>query len=189
MSTYTLILQTIASFTGVATSTSMIIAYRQLRLATRNSQMTFEDALAREYRQMANRVPVKALLGEGLDAAELSLLLPNFYWYFDLSNEQVFLRRHGRVSDLTWSNWADGIANNMGRPAFAQAWAEIQRRPTMAFADLRRFVADGFRADPIRWTNPAPSAAAPAQHQPQSPRTEPRRALTRDGSQENAAAA
>ena len=162
MSAYTLTLQTIASLTGIATSTSLIIAFRQWRLAARNSQLQFEDALAREYRQVANRLPVRALLGECLSADDLEDALPAFYWYFDLTNEQVFLRRHRRVSEQTWSSWADGIRRTMGRPAFAQAWLQIQRGPIGPFAELRRFAKSGFTDDPARWgpiTASAPTAA------------------------------
>lgn len=152
MSAYTLTLQTIASLTGIATSTSLIIAYRQFRLATRHSQTAFEDALSREYRQVAGRLPLRALMGEDLGAQELDAALPHFYWYFDLTNEQVFLRRNGRVSDLTWRSWVQGVEANMSRPAFRRAWAEIERSPVRPFAELRRLVRSGFRTDPSCWS-------------------------------------
>lgn len=142
MSTYPLILQTISSLTGIATTTSLIIAYRQWRLATRNSQVAFEDAMAREYRQVANRLPLKALLGQPLDDAERSLALPQFFWYFDLTNEQAFMRRHGRISDETWVLWREGILATLQRPAFAEAWAIISAANPEAFRDLRALLAD-----------------------------------------------
>ncbi|TVQ31441.1 MAG: hypothetical protein EA376_09405 [Phycisphaeraceae bacterium] len=151
MITYTLILQTVGSLTGVATSTSLIIAYRHLRLVNRNSQIAFEDALSREFRQVVNRLPLRALLGESLTDAELSASLTSFYWYFDLTNEQVFLRRHGRVSALTWRNWSEGVERTMRRPAFARAWSELDAGAVGVFNDLRRFVDEGFGADPIEW--------------------------------------
>jgi hypothetical protein len=152
MSTYTTILQTIASLTGIATSTSMFIAYRQLKLASRNSQLTFEDALAREFRQVATRVPLAALLGDDLASDKFSDVLPTFYWYFDLSDEQVFQRRFGRVSDVTWANWSAGIHATMRRPAFARAFAEITARMPEAFPDLRAFIAESPQTDPQGWS-------------------------------------
>jgi hypothetical protein len=149
MITYALTLQTIASFTGIATSTSMIIAYRQLRLASRNSQLSFEDALAREFRQVANRIPFAAVLGGEISDAEFKEALPAFYMYFDLSDEQVFQRRHGRVSDLTWANWAEGIRDTVSRPAFARALEHILAQRSDAFSDLRRFLDEG--GDPEEW--------------------------------------
>lgn len=151
MLTYALTLQTIASLTGIATSTSMIIAYRQLRLASRNSQLSFEDALAREFRQVASRIPFAALLGSEISEQELSDALPAFYMYFDLSDQQVFQRRHGRVSDLTWANWADGIRDTIGRPAFAKALHAILSRRPEAFSDLRQFLDAPAGDDPEEW--------------------------------------
>lgn len=190
MSAYTLTLQTIASLTGIATTTSLIIAYRQWRLAARNSQLSFEDALAREYRHVAHRVPIKALLGDGLNADELQDALPAFYWYFDLTNEQVFLRKHRRVSDTTWSSWSEGIRRQMGRPAFVQAWLQIQRGPIGPFAELRRFAKSGFADDPAAWRSEPdrhqtadPLTRAPATQrqsaQPAQPATPRRRHLSR----------
>lgn len=149
--TYQIVLQTVASLTGIATTTGLFIAYRQFRLATRQSQTTFEDALAREYRQVAHRLPVRALLGDALPESREALALDEFYWYFDLTNEQVFLRRIGRVSDDAWRNWRDGIASNLRKPAFAKAWEEIGRRAPGSFTELRRLEAAGFRTDPRSW--------------------------------------
>lgn len=151
MSIYPLILQTVASLTGIATTTGLFIAYRQFRLATRQAQTTFEDALAREYRQVAHRIPVRALLGDDLPESQSGIALDEFYWYFDLTNEQIFLRRNGRVSDATWANWRDGIRANLRKPAFARAWGEIARRAPGSFNDLRRLERGGYRDDPRGW--------------------------------------
>jgi hypothetical protein len=139
---YALVLQSIASLTGIATSTSMLIAYRQLRLATRNTQVTFEDALAREFRQVSMRMPLKALLGQPLDADEMEASLAAFYWYFDLTNEQLFLRRHGRISETVWRSWEEGIERAMRRPAFADAWRRITAGSDTTFAELRAFLVE-----------------------------------------------
>lgn len=174
MTVYTLILQTIASLTGIATTTGLFIAYRQFRLATRQAQMTFEDALAREYRQVAHRLPVKALLGGELPSSQSGLALDEFYWYFDLTNEQVFLRRHGRVSDPAWGNWSEGIRENLRKPAFAVAWEEISRRAPGSFNDLRRLEAEGFGGDPRAWGKaPVAPGAATKEDRPHPSATGP----------------
>lgn len=149
MSTYTIILQTIASLTGIATSTSMIIAYRQLRLASRNSQASFEDNLAREYRRILGKLPLKALLGQELDPAALDAALPDFYAYFDLTNEQLMLRAQGRVSESTWHVWREGIASNLAKPAFAAAWQRIGNVPDVGLTMIAQFVAHRTVRDPF----------------------------------------
>lgn len=137
MEQYKLVLQTVDSLTGVATSVGLFIAYRQFRLATRQALATFEDALAREYRQVAHRLPVRALLGEPLPDDELERALVDFYWYFDLTNEQLHLCRHRRISDETWRNWREGIRAHMRKPAFAAAWRAVSDRAPHAFRELR----------------------------------------------------
>lgn len=164
---YSLLLQSIASLTGIATSTSMIIAYRQLRLATRNTQVTFEDALAREFRQVSMRMPLKALIGQPLDDAEMEASLAAFYWYFDLTNEQLFLRRHGRISETVWRSWEEGIERAMRRPAFAAAWARITQGSDTTFNELREFlaaraVATDSAIAATEATTAAPKSRAPA---------------------------
>ena len=62
----------------------------------------FEDDLAREYRQLAREIPTKALLGEELTPKEHGYAFPLFFHYIDLSNEQIFLRKNGRISAQTW---------------------------------------------------------------------------------------
>lgn len=77
--------------------------------------------------------------------------MPTFYHYIDLSNEQIFLRQHGRVSAETWENWRGGIKSNLSRPAFKQAWKEIGGRAHDIFDELRRLEKSGYQDDPFRW--------------------------------------
>ncbi len=169
---YKIILQTIASLTGIATTTGLFIAYRQFRLATRQSQTTFEDALSREYRQVAHRLPVRALLGDELPESRETLALDEFYWYFDLTNEQVFLRRTSRVTDATWLSWCEGIATNLRKPAFAKAWEEVKARAPDSFRELRRLEGSSFRADPRDWGRERTSQRE-ARAEEKRPATEP----------------
>src|SRR5205807_1580893 len=74
-----------------------------------------------------------------------------FVHYVDLTNEQVFLRCIGRVSDETWENWCDGIRDMLARPAFGVAWSEIKRRAPHSFEELRHLEDSGFTADPKQW--------------------------------------
>jgi len=135
----------------VATALGVFFAGWQLLAAKRQSITEFEDSLGREYREIAQRLPVEALLGGSLDESELKEALDCFYHYIDLSNEQTFLRMNGRVTRETWRNWADGIRGNLSRPAFRAAWEEISRRATDSFSELRRLEASDFKADPRAW--------------------------------------
>ncbi len=159
MQRWTLDLQGLAS---IATALGVLFAGWQLLLAKRQATTTFEDSLSGEFRAIAQRIPVRALLGEALTTEEAQATLAEFYHYVDLTNEQVFLRMNGRVTKATWLNWADGIASVLSRPAFKEAWQHIKQRAPDSFEELRRLEECGFQADPRSWrrTRPRmPSAA------------------------------
>ncbi len=138
-------------FATVATPVAVLLAWWQLRLTKEQSVVTFEDSLAREYRELAGRLPIGVLLGEQISDTEYSKTLDDLYRYVDLSNEQVFLRINRRITKKTWQNWADGIKTNVSRPVFKRAWQEIKRRAPDSFAELRRLEESDFAADPARW--------------------------------------
>jgi hypothetical protein len=128
---------TLTVFSTFATAIGVFIAAWQLWRTHRQSITAFEDSLAREYRELAATLPIKALLGERLTDQEHSDHFDKFYRYFDLSNEQAFLHECGRISPATWQFWRDGIVSNLKRPAFTRAWNEVCRRDKSVFSELR----------------------------------------------------
>ena len=121
----------------VATAIGVCLAAWQLWQAHRQSVTTFEDSFAREYRELAATLPTKALLGEPLSEDEHQQYFDEFYHYFDLCNEQVFLNQRRRITPATWKFWYDGIASNLRRPAFKRAWSEIAAKANDDFSELR----------------------------------------------------
>ena len=94
----------------IATSIGVAVAAWQLWLAHKQAVTAFEDSLAREYRKLAAELPAKVFLDDcKLSDEDYRKAFDKFYQYFDLSNEQVFLRQNGRVSQRTWTYWCDGI--------------------------------------------------------------------------------
>ena len=146
-------LNLLSALASVATAIAVFFAAWQLVLSQRKAMTAFEDSLAKEYRDLAAKLPVKALLGEPLTEAEYSRHFDELYHYFDLCNEQVFLMQAGRVSKRTWAFWRDGMASNLARPAFSLAWSEIAARAGEDFSELRKL----FPPDPFN-----PQAAARA---------------------------
>ena len=130
-------LEILTALSGIATAIGVFVAARQLFLAQRQNVTSFEDSFAKEYRELASTLPTKTLLGESLTEAEYTKHFDELYHYFDLCNQQVFLRNVGRISKKTWTFWKDGIASNMRRPAFERAWAEIAARANSDFSELR----------------------------------------------------
>jgi len=143
--------EALGAIASIATAVAVFLAWWQIREARQQTITGFEDGLAREYREIAQNIPVAALLGDELQEAEYTAALDDFYHYIDLSNEQVFLRQRGRVRKETWANWRDGIKSNLSRPAFRAAWELIKRKASGSFEELRRLEAEGYSTDPHDW--------------------------------------
>src|SRR5215213_2003423 len=133
------------------TSVGVFLAWGQIRESRRINRTQFEDSLAQHYRQIIHEIPIRALLGEKLKADELEESLKSFYRYIDLTNDQIFLRQQGRVSEQTWENWRDGIKTLMLMPAFDEAWKQIKDKPTTKFDELRELERSGYQGDPYLW--------------------------------------
>ncbi|HSD38712.1 MAG TPA: hypothetical protein VLC92_14465 [Rhodocyclaceae bacterium] len=130
-------LANLSAVASVATAIGALAAAWQLFLVHRQSVTNFEDAFAKEYRELAAKLPTKALLGEPLTDVEHDEHFDEMYHYFDLCNEQAFLKSAGRISEKTWTFWLDGMSKNMRRPAFSKAWEEIASRSSGDFSELR----------------------------------------------------
>jgi hypothetical protein len=126
----------VSALAAVVSACGVFLAFWQLKLMKRVADMQFEDNLAREYRELAGRMPTKAMLGDKLEPDEYQKALEQLIHYIDLSNEQVFLRQCGRISTPTWVSWRDGIQSNLSLAdltlssgrfslAFRVAWARM----------------------------------------------------------------
>lgn len=129
----------------------VLLVFFQIRLGKQHATTTFEDSMAKEYRELAAKIPTKAFLGEDLTEVEYKQTFDEFYHYIDLSNEEVFLRQRKRVTEKTWKYWLDGIKSNLSKPAFKRAWEEIKEKANGSFMELRRLEASGFKDDPHTW--------------------------------------
>jgi hypothetical protein len=136
---------------SIATAVGVIFAAIQIWLFRSQAVTTFEDGFAKEYRYLSRCIPARALLGEELSEEEKKKHLDEFYHYFDLSNEQAFLRQIGRIRTETWVFWRDGMHSNFMKPAFNWAWEEFEHTGTTEFSELRRLRRSGFKEDPKNW--------------------------------------
>jgi len=140
------LLRTISAF---GTAFGVAFAAIQLWRSKQQQVLRFEDEVAKEYREIARKIPIEALLGKMLE--NNNDVLNNIYTYVDFCNEQIFLRMKGRVRKSTWENWLEGIEANMTLPAFQAAWNEIQECLPDIFTELKRLEKEGFNSDPKRW--------------------------------------
>jgi hypothetical protein len=128
------------SLSELATAIGVFVAAWQLWQTKSEARSQFEESLNTHYRDLLGELPLKAMLGRQLSENELQESLRTFYRYFDLSNEQAFLHKSGRVRAATWFNWLEGIQQNMARPAFQQAWGAIVPDIDGSFDELRAIV-------------------------------------------------
>ncbi len=135
-------LSTVATAAAVGIGVGQLRASKeQLELAREQAQTSFEDDLAREYREIIGQLPAGAFYIDGaieLDDDALRWL----YRYFDLSNEQLaMVRQDKRISAEMAEQWKEGIRGNLALPVFRSAWGEISPHlPHNFFEDLREFV-------------------------------------------------
>jgi hypothetical protein len=77
------------------------------------------------------------MLDKNLSPDEQEAHLTDFYFYFDLCNEQKFYHDKKRIREETWTFWCDGMKSNFARPAFKSAWKEVCKRAGKDFKELR----------------------------------------------------
>ena len=168
-------IEILGAFSSTATAIGVFFAWSQIKSSKHQNRTQFEDSLAREYRELTQKFPVKALLGEELDEVSYNDSFHLFYHYIDLSNEQIFLRSKNRVSRSTWENWQDGIRSNLSLPAVQKAWQEIKKKSPSRFDELRKLEELGFQSDPREWKGPARISATSRLDQPAVRYVEPAR--------------
>lgn len=144
------IASSISAVATVVAAGGVIFAYKQLLTAREIAQLQFEDGLAKEYRELAGRLPTRALLGEELSELEYTDAFDELFHYIDLSNEQVSLRQNNRISTVVWKSWCEGIKTNLALPAFKRAWSDVQEK-SRSFQELRHLEREGYEADPLLW--------------------------------------
>lgn len=141
---------------SLATAAGVVLVVVQLVLGRLQTRTSFEDELAREYREIAARLPAPAFFDVEDPHRPLPPLddcLEQYVRYFDLSNQQVFLRMERRVGRKTWDLWADGIEDNLGRTGFCSAWEYVRRHSERSYNELASLYGH-WRDDPAYWAPP-----------------------------------
>jgi hypothetical protein len=135
---------------AIATAVGVGIGAWQIRESRKLAQSSFEDSLDQQYRELAHGIPVDALLGKSIDDIEYETR-ELIYNYLDLSNEQVFLRTKGRITESTWKDWCKGIESHLSKPTFNKIWEEIKVEAPGSFSALEKLEQTSFSKDPRKW--------------------------------------
>jgi hypothetical protein len=135
------------------------VSIEQTKITIQQSRTQFEDSLAKEYRELTQKISIKALLGEKLTTEEFEKDRQSLFHYINLTNDQIFLWSKGRISLETWIDWMSGIKSNMNLPAFEKMWKEIEISENKkdssqkSFQELRRLRKEEYKTDPNIWNN------------------------------------
>ena len=108
----------------------------------------FEDSINKEYRDIIQRIPYKALIGEEIFSSEANAVHNEVYNYMDLCNEQIYLRMSNRVSKKTWNNWQEGMKTNFELKIFNDTLIEVFEKLPTNFSELQNVKALNFSTDP-----------------------------------------
>lgn len=134
-----------------ATLIGVIFAIYQFWRNVEQSKTSFEDSISKEYRDIFNNIPYKALIGKTLIGEEMTQASNVIYNYIDLCNEQIFLRRTGRVREDTWNNWQEGMSINFSLPIFLYISEEVFKELPDSFTGLKRVMSENYNTDPKNW--------------------------------------
>ncbi len=139
------------SVVSVFTMLGVLVAAFQLRVSSKIAQSEFEDSIDQQYRELAKGIPVDALIGKEVPQDKKEFTRELIYNYLDLCNEQIFLRKKGRVRIDTWIDWCSGIESNLKKTEFQTVWAEVKSEAPQTFSFLEKLDALGFAGDPKNW--------------------------------------
>jgi hypothetical protein len=134
---------------------TLILNLYQLLQNSKFKNKEFENTLNHRYRDLTREIPVRALLGEELSDNEFEENFEWLYYYLDFTNEQIYLRKQGKISSESWREWRAGIMSNMEQPAFCQAWQEVNNSVDDDFDELRTLLNSEQLADedPREWAD------------------------------------
>jgi len=133
---------------SVATAIGVAVAAWQIWESRHLAQMSFEDAIDKQYRELAMQIPVDVLLGKNISVKQKHQVREIIYNYLDLCNEQAYLRKKKRISRARWREWCEGIQSNLNKPVFKEVWEEVKREAPDEFTALTELEKEGFNGEP-----------------------------------------
>ena len=133
-------LEVVRTLAALVAAGSVVLAAISLRTSREQARTAFEDALAREYREIAGTLPPAAFYAEQratLGDSEMQAM----FRYFDLSNEQLRLIEEGRIRNETGAVWKAGIVGLLRFETFGAAWRKLHPElPADFYTSLDRLV-------------------------------------------------
>lgn len=137
------------AFASITTAVGVLLVGNQLKLSKKQDLASFEGALDEQYRAISMALPVDVLIGKEPAKGEERAVRELIYNYLDLSNEEVYYRAKGRISNHTWNSWNAGIRAHMAKPAFKAVYEEVAEKSEFSY--LMRLIDEEYKTDPASW--------------------------------------
>lgn len=135
------------AITAFATLGGFILIIIQLYLNSRIEKSKFEYDISKRYIDIANNIKFETMYIESNDP-KFDILIKDhlnfFYQYYDLTNQEIFLRRNKRIRKKTWEEWEDGVKDLIVLDSFKHAWKLINDKVSVdTFTEYRDFISNG----------------------------------------------
>lgn len=132
------------AITALATFGGFIVVIYQLRQNSKLEQSKFEYDITKRFIDITNELKFDTIyLSKEKDSdfgKHIKNKLHEFYQYFDLTNQEIYLKNKNKITDETWDEWEEGIIYLLKRDSFMYAWELIDKTVTEAtFNELREY--------------------------------------------------
>jgi hypothetical protein len=134
-----------------ATAIGVVIAAWQIWRNAEQTKTSFEDSLNKEYRELMRPIPLAILLGQIASPEESAKAREHIYNYLDFCNQQVYLRKCGRIRKDSWLEWQEGMEINFELPLFKEVMNEVFSKMPTIFQELRNVREENYKCDPSAW--------------------------------------
>jgi hypothetical protein len=141
-------------------SAGFILTLYELKQFEKAEKTKLENKLNKEYRELVREIPIEAMLDDDVDwdsdtpeVDRVSVIYP----YIDLTNQQIFLRKKGKITYSRWKDWEEGIRIHLSQDEFQRAWEKIKDETNYdgvkSFDELRALESppQNFDTDPHYW--------------------------------------
>jgi hypothetical protein len=116
---------------GIATSLGVILILLQLGQTSKIEKTRFENEMVMRYIRIINLITFEIMYldeSEKYFDEEVKRKLDEFYKYFDLTNQELYLITNDEIRKKTAEEWIKGIKELMGLASFSKAWELIVKK-------------------------------------------------------------
>ncbi|NQZ24521.1 MAG: hypothetical protein HRT53_21050 [Colwellia sp.] len=124
-------------------SLAILIAIKHFKV---QHQLTFFADYTRRYQAIILEFPYEInnldfdINAKGIE--KKNKILKNMQVYFDLCCEEYMLHQTGKIDDVTWNEWLEGINSAFQKKAFQDSWIEVIENNVYFSDEYQTFIGD-----------------------------------------------